>query len=138
MAAFASLTGHRLKDDEAEDAYDILPLLLDPKYPRVIREATVHHSYLGDFAIRQGKWKLILSAGSGGWSFPIKPEDLKGLPPVQLYDLEADPGETTNLESRFPEKVTSMKGLLEKYQQSGRSMNDQRNNLTICIKQRLQ
>lgn len=121
MATFATLTSHRLKDNEAEDSYNILPLLLKPNYQKNIREATVHHSYLGDFAIRQGKWKLILTAGSGGWSFPIKPEDVKGLPLVQLYDLEADPGETTNLESRFPEKVVSMKGLLEQYKESGRS-----------------
>ena len=122
MAAFASLTGHRLKDDEAEDAYNILPLMLDPSNPKVIREATVHHSYLGDFAIRQGKWKLILTAGSGGWSFPIKPEDLKGLPAVQLYDLEADPGETKNLQDVHPEKVSSLKALLAGYQQTGRSV----------------
>jgi arylsulfatase A-like enzyme len=122
MAAFASLTGYKLKDDEAEDAYDILPLMLKPNYKTNIREATVHHSYLGDFAIRQGKWKLILTAGSGGWSFPIKPDDLKGLPNVQLYDLETDPGETLNLENRFPEKVAQLKNLLEQYQQSGRSV----------------
>jgi arylsulfatase A-like enzyme len=122
MAAFASLTGHRLKDAEAEDAYNILPLMLDPSNPKVIREATVHHSYLGDFAIRQGKWKLILTAGSGGWSFPIKPEDLKGLPAVQLYDLEADPGETKNLQDVHPEKVSSLKALLAGYQQTGRSV----------------
>lgn len=122
MATFATLTGHRLLNNEAEDAYDIMPLLLDPSYPHVIREATVHHSYRGDFAIRQGKWKLILTAGSGGWSFPMKPEDLKGLPPVQLYDLDADPGETKNLQDVHPEKVASLKAVLERYQRAGRSI----------------
>lgn len=122
MAAFASLTGYRLKDGEAEDAYDILPLMLNPSYARTIREATVHHSYLGDFAIRQGKWKLILTPGSGGWSFPIKPDDLKRLPPVQLYDLDTDPGETKNLQDVHPEKVSSLKALLAGYQQTGRSV----------------
>ena len=122
MAAFASLTGYRLKDGEAEDAYDILPLMLNPSYAQTIREATVHHSYLGDFAIRQGKWKLILTPGSGGWSFPIKPDDLKGLPPFQLYDLDTDPGETKNLQDVHPEKVSSLKALLAGYQQTGRSV----------------
>jgi arylsulfatase A-like enzyme len=122
MATFASLTGYELKQNEAEDAYNILPLLLKPDQQKTIREATVHHSYLGDFAIRQGKWKLILTPGSGGWSFPIKPEDLQGLPPTQLYDLEADPGETKNLATQFPDKAASLKALLDKYQKNGRSV----------------
>jgi arylsulfatase A-like enzyme len=122
MATFASLIGYELKQNEAEDAYNILPLLLKPDQQKTIREATVHHSYLGDFAIRQGKWKLILTPGSGGWSFPIKPEDLQGLPPTQLYDLEADPGETKNLATQFPDKAASLKALLDKYQKNGRSV----------------
>jgi arylsulfatase A-like enzyme len=122
MATFAALTGYDLKENEAEDAYDFLPVMLNPSSQKTIREATVHHSYLGDFAIRQGKWKLILTAGSGGWSFPIKPEDLKGLPAVQLYDMETDPGETKNLQDMHPDKVTKMKALLKKYQETGRSV----------------
>jgi arylsulfatase A-like enzyme len=122
MATFATLTGYRLRSNEAEDSYDILPLLIDPDRKKPIREATVHHSYLGEFAVRQGRWKLILSPGSGGWSFPIKPEDLQGLPPVQLYDLEADPGETKNLQEKFPETVRRLSILLDAYKSSGRSV----------------
>ncbi|NDC78044.1 MAG: arylsulfatase, partial [Chitinophagia bacterium] len=122
MATFAALTRYRLRLNEAEDSYDILPLLIDPGRQKPIREATVHHSYLGDFAIRQGRWKLIFTPGSGGWSFPIKPEDLQGLPAVQLYDLEADPGETTNLQGKFPETVKHLSSLLDAYKASGRSV----------------
>jgi arylsulfatase A len=122
MATFATLTGYKLKEGEAEDAYDILPLLYNPLYRKTIREATVHHSYLGKFAIRQGRWKLILTPGSGGWSFPVKPEDVKDLPSAQLYDLEADPGETRNLQAAHPEKVRALSALLEEYKNKGRSV----------------
>lgn len=121
MATFASLTKHRIQKSEAEDSYNLLPLLFNPALERNIREAIVHHSYLGNFAIRKGKWKLILTAGSGGWSFPIKPEDLKELPAEQLYNLESDPSETRNLMSLYPEIVTELKSLLAKYQSTGRS-----------------
>ncbi len=41
--------------------------------------------------------------------------------PGQLYHLEADPGETTNLYSKHPEVVAELKALLEQAQTSGRS-----------------
>jgi arylsulfatase A-like enzyme len=122
MATFATITGYKLGHDEAEDSYNILPLLHKPEQQQPIREATVHHSYYGAFAIRKGKWKLLLAPGSGGWSFPTKQEDLKGLPPVQLYDMEADPGEITNLQDKHPEVVQELEALLRQYQASGRSV----------------
>ncbi|WP_421940458.1 hypothetical protein [Pedobacter sp.] len=46
------------------------------------------HSIDGNFAIRQGKWKLELCPGSGGWAAPKNAETLRaGDPAVQLYDL---------------------------------------------------
>ena len=41
--------------------------------------------------------------------------------PGQLYDLAADPGETTNLYSQHPERVAAMKAKLEELKASGRS-----------------
>lgn len=88
MATFASIVGYDLKDNEAEDSYNLLPVLLKPSEPVAIREATVHHSINGSFAIRKGDWKLILAAGSGGWSFPTPGKAEEGLPPLQLYNLK--------------------------------------------------
>jgi arylsulfatase A-like enzyme len=87
------------------------------------REATVHHSINGSFAIRKGDWKLIMCPGSGGWSFP-RPDDkaaLDSLPSIQLYDLAKDPAESTNLQAENPEKVVELKTLLSKYINEGRS-----------------
>jgi len=121
FASFASLTGYHLSNDEGEDSYNIMPLLLDPTYNKVIREATVHHSLFGDFAIRKGKWKLLTIPGSGGWSFPNIKKDLEGLPPVQLYDMENDPAEKNNLFDKHPDVVKELQALLHKYQSEGRS-----------------
>ncbi len=123
-ATFAALVGYPLQDSEGEDSYNILPLLLDTNEDKIIREATVHHSIEGDFTIRQGKWKLLLSPSSGGWSYPQPGRDddvIKTLPRVQLYDMDANPGETQNLEEAYPEIVKQLKELMIKYIQNGRS-----------------
>ena len=103
------------------DSYSLLPALLGESN-QPLREATVHHSVNGSFAIRKGSWKLILCPGSGGWSKP-KPNspETASLPLFQLYDLEQDPGETLNLVEKYPEVVEELSKLLKSYIENGRS-----------------
>ena len=124
FATFATIADYQLKDSEGEDSYNILPLLLNEKEGDVIREATVHHSINGDFTIRKGEWKLLLSPSSGGWSFP-KPgtddEVIKTLPLIQLYNMKTDPAEKNNVCAEYPEVVKELKALMIKYVKEGRS-----------------
>lgn len=122
-ATFADIAGHRMADTEGEDSYSLLPVLKSTRKKRPIREATVHHSINGQFTIRQGKWKLLLSASSGGWSqpHPNNSKALTGLPPIQLYDMEVDPSETRNVQAEHPEVVGRLRELLMKYIRNGRS-----------------
>lgn len=121
LATCADLLGVRLPDNAGEDSVSILPALLG-QAAGPLREAVVHHSINGSFAIRQGPWKLELCPGSGGWSAPRpgSPAE-RGLPPVQLYDLETDVGETANVQDQHPEIVERLTALLEKYVAEGRS-----------------
>jgi arylsulfatase A len=48
-------------------------------------------------------------------------EDTDPDAPGQLYNLETDPGETTNLYSKHPEIVNELKAKLEEFKASGRS-----------------
>lgn len=121
MATFANITGYQISDDEAEDSYNLLPVLLDPNYNKIIREATVSHSINGSFTIRKDGWKLLMAAGSGGWSFPRPGKDTIGLPPIQLYNLKTDPSEQSNVYEQHPEVVGELKTLLKKYIEEGRS-----------------
>jgi arylsulfatase A-like enzyme len=121
MATCADVLGAKLPDDAGEDSVSLLPALTDTaKGP--LHEAVVHHSANGSFAIRQGKWKLELCPGSGGWS-PPRPgrDDVSKLPPLQLYDLEQDVGEKVNVQDKHPEVVARLTKLLEKYVADGRS-----------------
>ncbi|HBY60988.1 MAG TPA: hypothetical protein DEH78_14290 [Solibacterales bacterium] len=110
MATAAAIAGYQLPANAGEDSFDLLGS------PR--REAVVHHSSEGMFAIREKNWKLILGRGSGGFT---KPAFEKGPPAGQLYDLAADPGESTDLFEKEPDRVARLTALLDRYRTEGRS-----------------
>lgn len=122
FATCADILGKNLPDNAAEDSVSILPVLLETnKEP--VREAVIHHSINGSFAIRKGSWKLSFCPGSGGWSDP-RPNVFNKKDPdqwVQLFDLSKDPAETTNLAAEFPENVKQLTNLAQQYIDKGRS-----------------
>lgn len=120
MGTVAEILGERLPDNAGEDSVSILPAL-EARDRAPLREAIVHHSINGSFAIRQANWKLELCPGSGGWSSPRPNEDTSHLPPIQLYDLASDVAEKTNLQDKHPQVVARLTKLLEKYVAEGRS-----------------
>jgi arylsulfatase A len=121
FATSADILNQPVPADAAEDSVSILPALLG-KDDKALREATVHHSINGAFSIRQGRWKLALCPGSGGWSNPRPGRtDFRQSPAVQLFDLSRDIGETKNLEAEHPDVVKRLTTLLESYVQRGRS-----------------
>ena len=120
MPTLADLVGAPLPDDAAEDGVTLLPTLFGQ--PQPARPPVVHHSAKGRFAIRDGRWKLCFCGGSGGWSRPTDGQAKQtGLPAVQLYDLEAEPGEQTNLATARPDTVARLTATLEGFVNEGRS-----------------
>lgn len=125
MATAAAIVGAELPADAGEDSENILPALLGQERNRPIREATVHHSASGKFAIRRGRWVLIdAPTGDDNREPPwfqaergYQPHTLAG----ELYDLSRDPAEHRNLYAERPEEVRQLKALLETYKREGRS-----------------
>ena len=70
MATCAAVAGVPLPPNAAEDSFSLLPAILSKPLDRPIRDAVVHHSGSGMFAIRSGDWKLVLGLGSGGFTRP--------------------------------------------------------------------
>jgi arylsulfatase A-like enzyme len=118
MATSAEITNTKLPENAAEDSISFLPALRDET---IQRSSIVHHSISGRFAMREGRWKLALCPGSGGWSKGDGAARKQALPPVQLYDVQADPGETKNVQSDHPGIVERLRAMLEKIIADGRS-----------------
>jgi arylsulfatase A len=121
LATVADITGTIPDPSAGVDSYSLVPAMTGTN-SGPIREATVHHSINGSFAIRKGPWKLILCPGSGGWSDPVPGSPgLDTLPGFQLYRLSDDIGEINNLVDQYPGVVEELTALLEKYIRDGRS-----------------
>jgi arylsulfatase A len=129
MATVAEITGAELPADAAEDSFSLLPVLED-KATSPIRPYLLTQAFGGkrSLSIRRGPWKYLDHRESGGNNYSkgeLKPfvlADSAPDAPAQLYNLETDPGETTNLYFKNPEVVAELKSLLEKSKTEGRSV----------------
>lgn len=140
MATVAAILGLELPDNAAEDSVNILPALLGERLTAPLREATVHHSVRGKFAIRQGDWVLIDAPsgddnganGEPGWQKEERgytPHEYPG----ELFDLGEDLVQRHNRYGEQPEVVNKLRALLKKYVDEGRSTpgEPQRNDVEI-------
>ena len=130
MPTLATVVGYDLSVDAAEDGFDMLVTFQNAKLAEPIRPHILHQTIKLDLAIREGNWKYLDHQGSGGnnyeregaWSmreYALEEKDPDA--PVQLYNLATDPGETTNLYSIYPNKVSALKSQLEYFKKIGRS-----------------
>lgn len=120
FATTSDITGKALPAGSAEDSVSFLPALSGEPIVST-RAGVIHHSISGHFAYRQGKWKLLLAKGSAGWTGPKENQLPKGTPKAQLYDMEQDPAETTNLYETNPEVAARLLAQLEADVFNGRS-----------------
>ena len=128
MATVAAITGAELPRDSAEDSFDFLPVL-EGKATIPVRPYLLTQAFGGarTLSIRRGNWKYLDHRSSGGNAYdkgelaPYALADTAPEAPGQLYNLESDPGETTNLFSKRPELVAELKSLLDESKKSGRS-----------------
>jgi len=130
MATCGAIVGTDLPDKAAEDSYNFLPVLLGTQGDKPVRQYLLQQTMSLAMSIRRGKWKYLDHKGSGGNNYTrggrwgMKQYALKDTDPDapgQLYNLQTDPGETTNLYSKHPEIVKALKAQLEKFKSSGRS-----------------
>ncbi|MEQ6119612.1 arylsulfatase [Reichenbachiella sp. MALMAid0571] len=104
LATFAEMNQVSLTVNDREDSQSFLPLLKDNGHPAT-RETFIHQSSKRMFSIRKGNWKFIDGKGSGGFTDGYDPSvKTRDNFPGQLYNLENDLGEKTNLYELEKEK----------------------------------
>jgi arylsulfatase A-like enzyme len=122
LATCAEIVGKEIPESAGEDSESILPIFSGNE-PNFTRQGLVHHSVSGHFAYREGRHKLILGYGSGGWTAPgeraAKEADL---PKAQLYDMLSDPGEQNNMYASNPEVAEKLLAHLTEVVSSGASV----------------
>lgn len=128
MATVAELLGTTLPPNAGEDSFSMLPVLLGQKPERPVRDAVVHHSCFGKFAIRKGDWVLIDAQtgddnGKQGEPQWLREERgyVKDDEPAQLFNLRDDPTQQKNRFADRPILAKGLKELLEKIKSDGRS-----------------
>lgn len=102
FATCVDVLGAELPLDGAEDSLSFLPALLG-RTGEGGRTTLVSHSNFGEFAWRDGRWKLV---------FRMREENLersRGKPAVvELYHLDSDVGEKQDLSKQHPDIVQRM------------------------------
>jgi len=128
FATVASIVGYKLKDKDARDSFDMLPAMLGTQDKnQSIRPHLLTQSFRGEFQIRKGNWKYLDHMGSGGNNYDNEMMKKYALPETapeatgQLFNLETDPGETTNLFFTEANKRKEIQELLQHLKSSGRS-----------------
>ncbi|MGI9470305.1 MAG: sulfatase family protein [Rubripirellula sp.] len=105
LATIASITGQSLPANAAEDSVSFHSALLDPSVT-LNRPPMIHHSSRGGFAVREGKWKLVMESGKQK---------------RELYDLDSDPSEKANVIKDHPDIAKRLTNQITEIVRNGRT-----------------
>lgn len=141
MATFAEIAGATIKDGHGEDSVSQLETLTGAPEEPIRDELVISPNSPEHLVARKGKWVYIPAQDEGGFKqknigdhcfggaavfqltnqvnsdFDSNGRIKEGAPPAQLYDLETDPYQATNVYSDHPEIVAELDALVEAYRE---------------------
>ncbi|WP_299550338.1 arylsulfatase [Seonamhaeicola sp.] len=124
MATIANITNIELPENAAPDSFNQLPVLLGEN--TTVRTDMVHNTYEGIWGMRHGDW-LYINKPTG--QHTKMPESFKNLRKYEdfdteglLFNMKEDPEQRINLFEKHPDKVDTLKALLQQYKTDGYSV----------------
>ncbi|MDP6045829.1 MAG: arylsulfatase [Phycisphaerae bacterium] len=149
LATLAAIVGRKLPPDGGPDSFNVMGAMTGSPKSQIRDHLVICPRSPNHIALRKGKWVYIGAKGNGGFTGRrIGQHTLGGpaahkltkhtnsdiadgrikkdAPPAQLYDLQADPGQTKNLYNQQPEVVKQMQALLDKCRNFKRTANRRR------------
>lgn len=115
LPTFARLAGAKLPDDRTIDGLDVVSVLTGEANARLKnpRQTYFYYCYNHLQAVRHGRWKLVLPRPARppwcSWSARM----VTAVAVIELYDLDTDIGEQTNVADDNPEIVAQLSKLIE-------------------------
>jgi arylsulfatase A len=140
LATMAALTGQAVPKGEGPDSVNVLPALIDDPSQPIRDHLVLAASKRSHLALRSGNWIYINGKGGGGFTSPkvgthsfggaaalrfageVNSDVVDGkfkpdAPNEQLYDLRADPSQTTNVVREHPQRAKRMRKRLVEIQE---------------------
>jgi arylsulfatase A len=108
LATVGEMLDADLPSNAGEDSHSFFKAMLDPSKTTANRPPLIHHSSGGRFAIRDGRWKLVM-------------EGKKKSEKRELYDLDSDPGEALNVIAQHPDVAKKLVSKITSIVKNGRS-----------------
>lgn len=136
LATMAALTGYELKENDGPDSFNMLPAITGNSKKQIRDHIIICPSHKSHLSIRKDNWVYIPAQNGGGFggkkigthtfggaavfqlthqvnsdieNAKVKPDAPQG----QLYNLEKDPYQTTNLYNKYPKMVKKLAKLLD-------------------------
>lgn len=121
LNTLASITKSDLPKGFQHDSYNFSDVWLkDADKP--VRENLIHNTWATKYAIRKGDWLYINNKDGYHTRIPKWFSEERNFEKtndtIQLFNLKKDVGQTTNLASKFPEKVNELATILNNQQKT--------------------
>ena len=109
LPTFAALAGAATPNDRIIDGKDQTPMITGQS-AKSAQNTFYYYVYDNLHAVREGKWKLILTSRKRFYRYT---KERKALKSPELYDLENDVSETTDVSAKNPDIVKQLLTLAE-------------------------